>query len=219
MGVIIMSDTMITALISAGATLTVSIVTLIVNANIEKFKGKLDMQQKMLQSKRENLNDIYKTLISIINQYPSSSPNDILKYVEYPPNYSMEHYDAVLKSLDYQIEDQKNQLNFENIDYERKNDIEIQISNREYAKDKISKNRDEYYIARDKYKLFCEGDKAIFDLYAGQEVRNRLVEFEVVINNVFISGRNAEEKGDVINNIIHVSRRNLINSMRSDLGI
>ncbi len=90
-----MSETMITALISAGATLTVTIITLIVNAYIEKFRSKLEIQQKMFQSKKENLNDIYKVLISIINLYPSLSPNDILKFVEYSPNYSMEHYDAV----------------------------------------------------------------------------------------------------------------------------
>ncbi|MGX9292376.1 hypothetical protein ACSLGF_14480 [Bacillus sp. A015] len=214
-----MSETMITALISAGATLTVTIVALIVNVYIEVIRSKFETHQKTLQSKKENLSDVYKTLISIINRYPSSSPNDILKHVEYSPNYSMEYYDAVLRSLDYQIEDYKNQLNTVNIDYERKSDIEIQISNREYAKNKILENKEEYYVARDKYKLFCEGDKVAFDLYAGQEVRNRLVEFEVVIHNVFISGRNAGEDSDPINNIIHISRRNLIDSMRSDLGI
>ncbi|MDF2590166.1 MAG: hypothetical protein K0S41_4007 [Anaerocolumna sp.] len=210
---------MTTAFISAGATLTVTIITLIVNAYIERFRSKLDMQQKMFLSKRENLNDVYKTLISIINLYPSSSPNDIMKFVEYSPNYSMEHYDTVLRSLDYQVENYKNQLKVESVDSERKSDIETQILNREYAKNKISENRDEYYIARDKYKSFCECDKVAFDLYAGQEVRNRLEVFEVVIHNVFKSGRNAGEDGDPINNIIHVSRRNLINSMRSDLGI
>lgn len=214
-----MSETMIAALISAGGTLTVTIITLFVNAHIERSKSKLEMRQTMFQSKRKNLNDVYKILISIINLYPSSSPNDILKFVKYSPNYTMEHYDAVLKSLDYLVEDYKNQLNVENIDYDQKSDIKTQISNIEYAKNKISENRDEYYIARDKYKSFYEYDKVVFDLYAGQEVRNRLVEFEVVIHNVFISGRNAGEDGDPINNIVHVSRRNLINSMRSDLGI
>jgi hypothetical protein len=214
-----MSETMITALISAGATLAVAIITLLVNAYIESFRSKLEVQQKMFQSKRENLNDIYKTLISIINLYPSSSPNDILKFVEYSPNYSMEDYDSVLRSLDYKVEDYKNQLNVGNIDYDLKSDIETQISNIEYAKNKISANRDEYHIARDKYKSFCECDKIAFDLYAGQEVRNHLEKFGVVIHNVFISGRNAGEDGDPIKNIIHISRRDLINSMRSDLGI
>lgn len=213
-----MSDTMITALVSAGGTLLVSIVTLITNAFIERFKTKLEIQQKDRQLKREHLNDIYKELISIINLYPNASPNDILEYVDYAPNYSMEHFDSILNILDYQIEDYKEQLNNVNINFERKSDVDTQIFNREYAKKKISEIRDEYYMARDRYKSFCKSDKAVFDLYAGQDVRNCLVEFEVIIHNVFISGRKVGDKDDPINNIIQVSRRNLINSMRRDIG-
>lgn len=214
-----MSDAMLAALISAGGTLLVSIVTLVANAFIERFKSKSEIQQKEYQSKREHLNEVYKELIAIINLYPNSSPNDVLKYVEYAPNYSMENFDSILKSLAYQIEDYKKQLNIANIEYERKNDINEQISNREYAKKEISKICDEYYAAKDKYKLFCESGKVIFDLYAGQDVRNCLVEFEVIIHNVFISGRRAGDKDDPINNILQVSRRNLVNSMRRDIGI
>ncbi len=214
-----MSDAMLAALISAGGTLLVSIVTLVANAFIERFKSKSEIQQKEYQSKRERLNEVYKELIAIINLYPNSSPNDVLKYVEYAPNYSMENFDSILKSLAYQIEDYKKQLNIANIEYERKNDINEQISSREYAKKEISKIRDEYYAAKDKYKLFCESGKVIFDLYAGQDVRNCLVEFEVIIHNVFISGRRAGDKDDPIDNIIQVSRRNLVNSMRRDIGI
>lgn len=210
---------MLAALISAGGTLLVSIVTLVANAFIERFKSKSEIQQKEYQSKRERLNEVYKELIAIINLYPNSSPNDVLKYVEYAPNYSMENFDSILKSLAYQIEDYKKQLNIANIEYERKNDINEQISSREYAKKEISKIRDEYYAAKDKYKLFCESGKVIFDLYAGQDVRNCLVEFEVIIHNVFISGRRAGDKDDPIDNIIQVSRRNLVNSMRRDIGI
>lgn len=214
-----MSDAMLAALISAGGTLLVSIVTLVANAFIERFKSKSEIQQKEYQSKREHLNEVYKELIAIINLYPNSSPNDVLKYVEYAPNYSMENFDSILKSLAYQIEDYKKQLNIANIEYERKNDINEQISNREYAKKEISKICDEYYAAKDKYKLFCESGKVIFDLYAGQDVQNCLVEFEVIIHNVFISGRRVGDKDDPINNILQVSRRNLVNSMRRDIGI
>lgn len=214
-----MSDAMLAALISAGGTLLVSTVTLAANAFIERFKIKSETQQKEYQSKRERLNEVYKELIAIINLYPNSSPNDVLKYVEYAPNYSMENFDSILKSLAYQIEDYKNQLNIANIEYERKNDINEQISSREYAKKEISKICDEYYAAKDKYKLFCESGKVIFDLYAGQDVRNCLVEFEVIIHNVFISGRRVGDKDDPINNVLQVSRRNLVNSMRRDIGI
>lgn len=214
-----MSDTMLTALISVGGTLLVSIVTLVANAFIERFKSRSEIQQKEYQSKREHLNEVYKELIAIINLYPNSSPNDIFEYVEYAPNYSMEHFDSILKLLDYQIEDYKEQLNIANIDYEQKNDINEQILNREYAKKEISKIRDDYYVAKDKYKSFCESDKVVFDLYAGQAVRNCLVEFDAIIHNVFISGRKAGDKDDPINNVLQVSRRNLVNSMRKDIGI
>ena len=65
------------------------------------------------------MDDIYKELISIINLYPDVSPNDILEYVDYAPNYSQEDFDLILHTLDYQIEDYKEQLNNANINYER----------------------------------------------------------------------------------------------------
>ena len=99
-----MSETMIATLIGSGVTLTITIVTLFINALIEKYKCRLAIQQKKYEVKRERLNGIYEKLIDIVNQYPNSSPNDILQHVEYAPNYSMESFDAVLKSLDYQIE-------------------------------------------------------------------------------------------------------------------
>lgn len=159
-----MSETMIAALIGSGVTLITTMVTLFVNSLIEKHKSQLEIQQKKYEVKRGKLNDIYTKLIDIVNQYPNSSPNDILRYVEYAPNYSMEMFDAVLDSLDYQIEDYVEQLNKVNINYERESNIRSQIFSRKYAKEKISQIRDEYYIARDRYKSFCKSDKAVFDL-------------------------------------------------------
>lgn len=213
-----MSDTMIAALIGSGVTLITTMVTLFINSLIEKQKWQLEIQQKRCDVKREKLNDIYEKLVDIVNQYPNSSPNDILQYVKYAPGYSMESFDAVLKSLDYQIEDYKKQLDNVNISYEKKNDIDTQISNREYAKNCIFEIRDEYYMARDRYKSFCKSDKAVFDLYAGQDVRNCLVEFEVIINKVFVSGHRAGDADDPLNNCIEIIRRKIINSMRNDIG-
>jgi len=214
-----MSEIMIAALIGAGATLSVTIITQVATVFISKCKSSLEMRQIEYQSKRDNLHEVYKTLISIINLFPNASPNDTLKYVEYAPNYSLEHFDSILKSLDYQIEDYQGQLKISAIDYERKNHIERQISNREYAKKKISKICDDYYKACDKYRVFCESEKVIFDLYAGQHMRNYLIKFEVVIHNVFVSGRSVGDVDDPLYNIISISRRNLINSMRNDIGI
>ena len=71
---------------------------------------------------------------------------------------------------------------------------------------------------KDRYKAFCKCDKAVFDLYAGQDVRNCLVEFEVIIHNVFISGHSVENVDDPRNNRIDIIRRKIINSIRSDIG-
>lgn len=214
-----MPNTVITALISIGGTLLVSIITQVSNAYIERFRRKLKMQQKENQIKRKHLNEVYIELSSILNLYPYLSPNDILGYIDSVPTYSMEKFDSTLRILDCQVEDYKKRLNDININYELKNDIDIQISNREYAKEKISEIRDKYYIARGRYKAFCESDKAVFDLYAGQDVRNRLVEFEVIIHNVFKSGCVTKSYDTPKKNVIQVSRRKLIDSMRKDIGI
>lgn len=213
-----MTDTMMATIIGAGATLLTAMVTLIVNSLIEKHKWRMEVKQKKYEVKREKLNDIYIKLVDIVNQYPNVSPNDVLQCVEYPPNYAMEWFDGVLMSLDDQLEDYQVQLNDETTDYKRKNAINTQISNRQYAKKKISEIRDEYYKAKDRYKAFCKCDKAVFDLYAGQDVRNCLVEFEVIIHNVFISGHSVENVDDPRNNRIDIIRRKIINSIRSDIG-
>ena len=214
-----MSETMIAALIGAGATLLVTIITQISTVFISKYKSSMEIKQKEYQSKRNNLNEVFKSLISIVNVFPNASPNDKLEYVEYAPNYSFEHFDSILKSLDYRIEDYQSQLDIPNIGDEQKGHIETQISNIEYAKKEISEIRNDYYKAKDSYKSFCESEKVVFDLYAGQNVRNCLVEFEVVIHNVFISGRSVGNVDDPLDNKIIIARRNLINSMRNDIGI
>ena len=213
-----MSEQMIATIVGGWVSLITTIVTWFIKALIEKHKCQMKIQQKRYEVKREKLNDIYEKLVDIVNQYPNSSPNDVLQYVEDASSYSMESFDAVLNSLDYQIEDYKKQLNKANINYERKNDVGMQISNREYAKKKISEIRDEYYMARDRYKSFCKSEKTIFDLYAGQDVRNCLVEFEVIIHNIFISGQRVGDADDPLNNRIEIIRRKIINSMRNDIG-
>lgn len=218
-GGIFVSETLIVALIGAVATFIVTIISQISIVYISRFKRNIEIKQKESQVKRDYLSGVYKTLVSVINCYPNESPTDILKNIKYSPNYSLESFDAILKTLDYQIEDYRNQLNDVDISYEQKNDADEQLSNREHAKKKISEIRDKYYNARDKYKSFCESDKMIFDLYAGPNVRNALVGFEVVMHNVFISGRSVGEVYDPLNNSIEISRRNLVDSMRNDLGI
>ena len=164
------------------------------------------MQEK--QIKNDKLGNIYKELINIVNGYPDRSPNDVLRNIEFAPSYSMEKFESTIEILNIQIEDYKRQLNFEN-----------QISNREYAIKKINKIRDDYFFAEEKYRKFNKEDKASFDLYAGQEVKNKLIEFNVVKKNTFISGLYVGEDSDSLNNSINKAKEQLIESMRNDLKI
>lgn len=50
-------------------------------------------------------------------------------------------------------------------------------------------------------------------------MRNCLVEFEVIIHNVFISGYSVGNANDPLNNSIDIIRRKIINSIRNDIGI
>lgn len=178
-----------------------------------------ELRQKEYHAKRETLTEKYMNLISIVNLFPNESPNDIIQNIKYGPNYSLEKYDAIFRSLDYKIEDYEKQKKFSNLDYERKNNIEIEISNIKYAKEKLAVNRKSYHKAVKEYSSFTNSDKALFDLYASQEVRNYLVSFKVVIDNVFISGMSVEDFNDPFKNIIKISRSELINAMRKDIGI
>lgn len=214
-----MTDKLLESICSTVPVLWGSIGTLIANAYVERIRNKSKIQANNFQFKRENLSDIYIKLVSIINLYPTLSPSDVLEYVEFPPNYSMENFDIMLKSLDYRIEDYKKQLGMTNIDVEHRVEIDEKISNAVSAKKSIAEIRDEYYVAKDKYKLFCKSDKETFDLYAGQTVKNCLTNFEVIIHNVFISGRKTGENDSPKRNAIWLARERLVSSMKEDLWI
>lgn len=192
--------------------------TFITQINTRKIKES-EMKQKEYLAKRETLTEIYKSLITIINLYPNESPNDILSWIECAPNYSLESYNSIFTSLDFILEDYEKQLCNPVIDQRRKSDLQTQISNITYAKGKLKLNRDSYFKAKKENLAFVETDKTIFDLYASQHVRNCLVEFDVVINNVFTSGQSVGEPDNPNNNTIKIVKRKIIHSMRSDIGI
>ncbi|WP_260502938.1 hypothetical protein [Listeria booriae] len=197
----------------------IGVVGIVIGALITQRSARIEFRQKEYQAKREALTDVYKSLISIINLYPDESPNDILRWIKYAPGYRLEGFDAIFNILDIKLEDYKNQLGILNIDYQRKSELEIEISNIQYAKEKLITNRDSYYKAVKEYTSFIDSDKRIFDLYAGQNVRNFLVRFEVTISNVFVAGYSVGEPDDPNDNTIKIARRGLINAMRNDIGI
>ena len=74
-------------------------------------------------------------------------------------------------------------------------------------------------MAEEKYRKFNKEDKTSFDLYAGQEVKNKLREFNQVKKSTFISGLYVGEDPDSLNNSMNKAREQLIESMRNDLKI
>lgn len=196
------------------------IVAEIVIENLEKkFKKtkKLNVEQNNKTIKRKYLGKIYADLIIIIQQYPEEAPCDVLQGVDFGPRYSLENFDIVSKSLDYQIEDYVQSLKREYVD---KNDINKQINNRNYAKNKLAIIQRNYNKSKLEFDEFMQENISMLDLYAGRQVLNNLEEFKVVIYNVFISGFSAYQEQDIsLGNTIKIVKMNLINSMRNDLGI
>ncbi|WP_221637602.1 hypothetical protein [Listeria booriae] len=192
--------------------------TIITQRGSRKVKES-EWRQKEYQAKRETLTEVYKSLISIINLFPDESPNDILRNIEYAPNYCLENYDAVFSILDIKFKDYETQISIPNIDYERKNSIRTEISNINYAKEKLAVNKNSYQKAVKEYTSFIDSDKIVFDLYASRNVRSWLVRFEIIIHNVFISGYSVGDPDDPLENTIKIYRRELINAMRKDIGI
>ena len=214
-----MTETIIAAIIGAAISLITTMLTLSVTASIEKSKVQAERQQRKEEAKREKLTDIYTELVSIINAYPKESPNNVLENIEYPPHYSMESFDSIVDILNYQIDDYKRLLENKSISIEAKNHNETQIRKREYAIEQVLKIKEDYCNARDAYKTFCKTKKMVLDLYAGQNVKNNIVEFEVLIHNVFISGHALNDVYDPRYNKIEVIRRDIIDSMRNDIGL
>lgn len=216
-----MSNELLGTLVGGTIGVLGTIVGTIITQKGTKIVKETELRQKEYQAKRDILTDVYKSLITIINLYPDESPNDIINHISYPPNYSLERYEAIFDTLDIKLKDYKNQLSSPaiNLNYQRKSDIEVEISNIAYAKKKLVENRDSYYKAVKEYDSFVSLDKTVFDLYAGQHVKNCLVKFEVAIHNVFISGRGVGDPDDPNSNIIKIYRRELINAMRTDIGI
>lgn len=194
----------------------VTLGTQLITMRISIHKSNVESKSRYIQQKRQDLSEVYRELISTINTYPIHSPYDVMRNIKYSPGYFGENFDGVITSLNYQIEDYKNQM--KSSDIECKESIRVEILNREYAIEQIMIIKDEYFRAAEKYKLFCKNMKAEFELYAGINVKNNLVKFEVAIHNIFSVGKFSEPTNDPLNNIIENCKNELVSSMRIDIG-
>lgn len=158
--------------------------------------------------KREKLGDAYEKLIRIIDNLPDEAPADILYTINDSPNYSNENYTAVINNLHYKIED--------DLKDESKNQIDI--ANKRACIEELEKNEKRYFDAKDMYESFMKNEKASIDLYASVDVKNILVELDVLINNAFKSGR-TRFKDETGRNLKIELCNKLIVEMRKDIGI
>ena len=197
----------------------ISLISSSITSLVEYWKRKNENSIAVFNVKRAQLSQIYEKLHHIINLFPDISPNDIMRDIEGTPNYNMEQFGIVKMILTRQIDDYNQRIENPNIEFSTKKLLEEKIIQRESALERIQKNESDYYKARKAYQEFCLKDKAHLDIYAGQKVKNCLIEFEVTINNVFISGQLAGMQCDPVDNRINVARNKLIDSFHIDLGI
>lgn len=136
----------------------------------------------------------------------------------FSPVFNREDFDTVNRILEIQIQkDFQKRLERENLNYQDAEDIKTEIRNREYYIKEIEKIKNQYFLAKKEYERFRTTDK-IIELYASQDVKNYLVEFDVTWHNAFISGRPLEYN-DGRNNKLDDIRWELEQVIRADLGI
>ncbi len=181
------------------------------------------LKKERYKVKNNKLGDIYIQLVDIINIYPIQSPNAILNLLKDSsfgsPSYRSERFEKILEILDSQIEEHNRQINFKSRTNDEKIIIENEISNIKYCKERIIEIRDKYNEAKLRYNIFKEKNQSLIQVYASTAVKKELVNFEVIINNTFISAGIIDLKDDPVNNIIEKARRSLLNAIRIDLNI
>lgn len=186
---------------------------------VDKRKSKV--QERKIQSqvqKQEKLTEPYNELIRIISLFPNKTPYDVMTNLPFSPGFNREDFDTVNRILEIQIkEDYQKRLEQKGLTYKDEEEIKTEIRNRECYIKEIEEIKNQYFLAKKEYERFRSTDK-IIELYASQDVKNCLVEFDVTRNNAFISGRPLEYN-DGRNNKLNDIRWELEQVIRADLGI
>lgn len=186
---------------------------------VDKRKSK--GQERKIQSqvqKQEKLTESYNELIRIISLFPNKTPYDVMANLPFSPGFNSEDFDTVNRTLKIQIEeDYQKRIERKGLTYQDEEEIKTEIRNREYYIKEIEKIKNQYFLAKKEYERFRSTDK-IIELYASQDVKNCLVEFDVTRDNAFIAGRPLEYN-DGRNNKLNDIRWELEQVIRADLGI
>lgn len=184
----------------------------------EKKDKKYEQYIEEKRNKGEKLTETYNELLKIIALFPNRTPYDVMTNLPFSPVFNRENFDTVNRILEIQIQkDFQKRLERENLNYQDAEDIKTEIRNREYYIKEIEKIKNQYFLAKKEYERFRSTDK-IIELYASQDVKNYLVEFDVTWHNAFIVGRPLEYN-DGRNNKLDDIRWELEQVIRADLGI
>lgn len=183
----------------------------------EKKDKKYERYMEEKRNKRDKLTETYKELLKIIALIPNKTPYDVMNNLSFSPVFNLENFDTVNIILEIQIqEDYQKRLERKGLTYQDEEDIKTEIRNREYYIKEIEKIKNQYFLAKKEYERFRSTDK-IIELYASQDVKNCLVEFDVTWENAFIKGMSLEcDSGR--NNTMNDIRWKLEYLIRVDLG-
>lgn len=189
---------------------------------VKYFLDKKDKEYELfIEEKRNNQEKLAKTyneLLRIISLFPNRTPYDVMTLLPYGPTFRSENFDTVNRILEIQIkEDYKRRLEKPGLTYQDEEDIKTEISNREYYIEEIAEIKNQYFAAKQEYEQFRNQDKTI-KLYSSQEVKNCLIEFEVLLNNSFIAGRKLEYNDGRCNKLDGILWK-LEQIIRADIGV
>jgi hypothetical protein len=189
---------------------------------VKYFREKKDKEYERYieerRNKRDKLTETYNELLKIIYLFPNKTPYDVMTNLPFSPGFNREDFDTVNRTLAIQIKDDyQKRLERKGLTYKDEEEIKTEIRNRECYIKEIEEIKNQYFLAKKEYERFRSTDK-IIELYASQDVKNYLVEFDVTWHNAFIAGRHLEYN-DGRNNKLNDIRWELEQVIRADLGI
>ena len=181
--------------------------------NVEKLTVGADKKEKQEPSNKikEIREKLYVDLARIIKLFPSKTPTDILLCAEDIPCFHGD-YQTTIYILNIKIDDAVDLLQCVK-DTQRKYEIKTKISNWRYVIKELEGNQKAFEEANALYEKFREDYSGEIEVVFSQEVKNKMVEFDVFRNNAFgMPGHCIKE------DTVRIIKDEVIFAMRKDLG-
>jgi len=162
----------------------------------------------------KNRDNLYIKLAKIIKLFPDYTPADILySSMNGDTPCFRGDYDSVIKIINIKIENA--QIKLESAwNLKQKENVKIEISNWKHMIEKLEENKRVFDYANTLYEMYKKKHSGQIELLFSQEVRNKMVGFNVFINNAFGMPGHLIKEDDVYKN-----KNDLIFTMRRDIGM